>query len=168
MNYTAFFEGKEPDDLGRNLLKILHFGRIRMELTHNYIQRLFPLAEESRFSECDLLTEEDRLAFRGSILAQDGMRGAYQKMLWFWKLDGEQYKNSVYRHWNAYNNHNHWRMSRVLKSLQLLGMEEEYKDFSMRIRWIIDHPQQYRVTGVTVKIWIAELTGKAWRQEKRI
>ncbi|MBR3517875.1 MAG: hypothetical protein IKN07_00400 [Lachnospiraceae bacterium] len=159
MNYTAFFEGKEPDDLGRYLSKILRFGRIRMELTHNYIQRLFPLAEESRFSKCDLITKEYITAFQKSILAQDGMRSAYQKMLWFWKLDGEQYKNSIYRHWNTYNNHNHWRMSRVLKSLQLLGMEEEYKDFSMRIRWIIDHPKQYRVTGDTVKIWMEYIDG---------
>ena len=32
----------------------------------------------------------------------------------------------------------------MLKSLQMLGMEEEYKDFSMRIRWVTNHPQQYR------------------------
>lgn len=159
MNYTAFFEGKEPDDLGRHLSKILCFGRIRMELTHNYIQRLFPLTEESRFSKCDLITEDDIAIFQRNLAAQDGMRKAYQKMLWFWKLDEKQYQNSVYRHWNSYNNHNHYRMSRVLKSLLLLGMEEEYKDFSMRIHWIIDHPQQYRVSDDTARIWMEYING---------
>lgn len=159
MNYTAFFERKEPDDLGRNLDQILKFGRIRMELTHNYIQRLFPLMEDSRFSKCDLITEDNIAAFRKSNDAQEGLRKAYQKMLWFWKLDEKQYQNSIYRHWNSYNNHNYWRMSRVLKSLQLLGMDAEYVDFSMRIRWIIDHPLQYRVTGDTVKIWMEYIDG---------
>ena len=83
-------------------------------------------------------------------------------MLDFWKINGNDYKifGSILpiRFWNVWDNHNHLRMTRVLKSLKLLGMEEEYNDFSMRIKYMISLSRMHKGVHITRK------TSRFWEQ----
>ena len=160
MNYTAFLEGTGKDDNRRRIKDVLRYGNARLECSHDYIQRVFPTAESSRFSDVEPITEEDLAALRQSDKAKENVRLMYQKMLSFWKIDGDRYKewgnNALLRLWNRNNNHNQWRMTRVLKSLALLQMTEEYKDFTMRLSAILDlreNNRDIRITDETAAIW---------------
>ena len=141
MNYTAFFEGREPDDKNRMITDFLRYSMGHLELSHDYIQRIFPLQEQSRFSDAPLITDAEIEAIKTSEVAQGNIRAIYRKMLWFWKIDDASLHkwgfSAPVRLWNKPNNHNCLRMTRVLKSLRLLGMNNEYQDFSKRLHYII-------------------------------
>lgn len=160
MNYTAYLEGKACDDKHRKITDILRYNSIQLELTHDYIQRVFPTKEVSRFSKIDIITDEDLANFKASEVAQQNVRAMYQKMLCFWKINDTLYqewgKNAPLRLWNRCNNHNHWRMTRILKSLKMLGMEQEFNDFSLRLSTILELRKinnSIRITNETIKLW---------------
>lgn len=161
MNYTKFLEGTEKDDKGRTIEDILKLSNFNLESTHDYIQRVFPTDEQSMYSDAPPLTVKDLEAFTQSITAQENMRKMYQRMLVFWKLDGENYKEwgNIFpvRLWNLIGNHNHKRITRVLKSLKLFGMDKEYKDFSMRISYMLnlqkDGNKFIRISDETAEYW---------------
>ena len=159
MNYTTFFEGRETDDRHRMITDFPRYSAWHLELAHDYIQRIFPLQEKSEFSDAPLITDAEIKAISESETAKENIRAVYQKMLWFWKI------NDVYlqkwncpapiRLWNKPNNHNCLRMTRVLKSLKLLGMEQEYQDFSARISYILSLREEglVRISDITARIW---------------
>ena len=161
MDYLRFLEGTEKEDKGRYVTDILKYGSIRLELVHNYVQRMFPTNEQSKFSNIKPITDEDIALLRASDTAKENISKMYQKMLVFWKIDGDRYKKwgsgAPFRLWNNWNNHNHWRMTRVIKCFMLLGMEGEHKDFSMRLSTILEikksNPLSVRITKKTEEIW---------------
>jgi hypothetical protein len=158
MNYAAFFEGREPDDKNRMITDFLKYSTWHLESSHDYIQRIFPLQEESRFSDASLITDAEIKAIKASKVAQENIREVYKKMLWFWKIDDVHLHkwgfSAPIRLWNEPNNHNCLRMTRVLKSLKLLGMENEYQDFSERLSYIISlRGKGVHISRETAQIW---------------
>ena len=159
MDFVAFFEGREPDDQGRMITDFLRYSSGHLELSHDYIQRVFPLQEPSLFSDAPLISDDEIKAVRTSKTAQDNIRRVYQKMLWFWKIDDANLRKWDFpvpvRLWNHPNNHNCLRMTRVLKSLKLLGMEQEYQDFSERLSYLLSLRADglVRISEETARIW---------------
>jgi len=160
LNYLSFFEGQSQDDKGWYIADIFAYSDFLLENKHDYIQRIFPTKEESQYSDAPVITDEEIEDIRKSRLAQVNIRALYVKMLQFWKLDGGQYrewdKRKIKRHWNRPGNHNHLRITRVLKSLKLLGLEEEYKDFSMRLAYILElrkTSDNIHISDETAEIW---------------
>ncbi len=159
MNYTEFLSGRGTDDLGRNIKEILGYHKPTLEFRHDYIQRVFPLREESHYSKVEPITDEDIAAFKQDPQAQSWVRTMYHKMLRFWNIDGFKVTRwtfeAPFRHWNYAGNHNHLRMTRVLKSLRLLGMDREAKDFTKRLRHLIEHrkDEPIHLSDDTVRIW---------------
>ena len=158
MNYVAFFEGREPDDKKRMITEFPRYSTWHLELSHDYIQRIFPLQEKSRFSNAPLITDAEVEEVKASKVAQENIRAVYRKMLWFWKINDESLHkwgfSAPVRLWNKPNNHNCLRMTRVLKSLNLLGMENEYQDFSERLSYIISlRGKGVHINRETVQIW---------------
>lgn len=161
MDYLKFLEGSEKEDRGRYVTDILKYGNLRLELVHNYVQRIFPTNEQSKFSNIRPITDEDITLIRASAIVKDNISRMYQKMLRYWKIDGDRYRKwglgAPFRLWNMWNNHNHWRMTRVLKCFLLLGMEDEHKDFSLRLSAILEIKRakklSVRITKKTAEIW---------------
>lgn len=167
MNYTAFFEDREKDDKGHTITEFLRWSGGHLELAHDYIQRIFPTKEQSSYSKAPVITDEDIAAFRASETAQNNLRAVYDRMLRFWRLDNDRYKEwgdkTPVHIWNSPNNHNCLRITRVLKSLKLLGMTEEYKDFSERLAYILELRQtnpKIRISDETAQIWKENLYTK--------
>lgn len=160
MNYTSFLEGTTRDFRHRRVTDILRYGSLRLEGMHDYMQLLFPTMEQSRYSDVEPITEDDLMLLRRNEKAKEHVRLMYYKMLSFWKLQGDQYlvwdETAPHRLWNALNSHNQMRMTRVLKSLALLQMTDEYRDFSMRLSAVLDereHNSRVRISDETAKIW---------------
>lgn len=137
---TDFYTDEGTDSEGRTLAEIWEFTDEQLDAAHDYIQWLFPLAEESAFNpDAPLVTEEDRELFRANPRLWQSLRVSLAVFLRFMGLGitppGQpavvvRDKRFGDREglWK-YPNHNWLRVTRVLKSLRLLGLEEEAQAF---------------------------------------
>ncbi|MEO9213518.1 MAG: opioid growth factor receptor-related protein [Caulobacteraceae bacterium] len=110
---VAFLEGAGPDGAGRPADEILRFDDEALEYTHDYIQWLFPLAEASRaVPGSPVLTGADVAAIRGSSRARATLDAAAARMSAFYAAGDA---------WLAGPDHNHLRITRIVRSLRLLA-----------------------------------------------
>lgn len=156
---VRFHKGEGPDHRGRTLDAILAWDDGRLEAVHDYIQWLFPLDEPSRFNAAaPLLTPADRAAFRQPALAAS-LRRALERMLAFYGLalqptapprltrsDGWQDRSAEWLH---PGNHNLLRLTRIIRSLALLGQPDLARALYAGLR----KECEGRVTAVTLEYW---------------
>ena len=136
---VVFYRDGAPDDCGRTLAEVLAWDDNRLEAVHDFIQWLFPLPEPSGANPtAPILTPETIRVFRSSIAVQDRLRQSFQRMLRFYGLRQvsgpaglgvERAPNFSERSqiWLRPMNHNHLRLTRILRSTLLLGLEAESK-----------------------------------------
>jgi hypothetical protein len=130
---TEFYCEAGQDGEGRRVEEILAWPDSRLEAVHDYIQWLFPLPEPSGANPwAPVLSAGDIAAIRGSERAQARLRDAFARMLAFYGLmtrEGRIEKGAAFeeraRNWLHPGNHNHLRITRILRSLGLLGREAE-------------------------------------------
>jgi hypothetical protein len=128
-----FYSGTHPDHWGRMLAEILKQDDHWLELTHDYIQWLFPLADVSRASvHAPLLDKATINAFKTDDQLRDHMRASFVRMLRFFGLKVSRVGISKADSWNnrkaewfLENTHNSLRLTRMLKSLHALGFNWE-------------------------------------------
>ncbi len=140
----AFFLGSGTDDRGRKLSQIVQKSDRWLEETHDYIQWLFPLYVRSRFNpDAPLLTDEVRVAFTNPenpnrAVLQQNFGSAIYRMLAFYGYSFSPGSTDVsptgeWRdradNWLTDGNHNFMRMTRVLRSMMLLGRQELARSF---------------------------------------
>jgi hypothetical protein len=129
---TRFFAGGE-DDQGRTFDEIVGWDDARLERVHDYIQWIFPLPERSGANPwAPVLDAEAIAAIRGSIEMQGRLDAAFLRMLAFYgfALEGDRATEgprfaAASRNWLHAGNHNHLRLTRMLRSLRVLGLEHE-------------------------------------------
>jgi len=133
---VQFYLGEVPDSSGRMVHDILNFTLEEQESIHDYIQWLFPLREQSQFNRrAPLLSEDDIKVFRESDVLKKRVLGALRKMLDFYgfELQGKRVTRSAAwderKQWVTPYNHNYLRISRILTSLRLLGLDEYAQSF---------------------------------------
>jgi Opioid growth factor receptor (OGFr) conserved region len=131
---VAFHAGTGTDDKGRTRNQILAFDDRALEEVHDYIQWLFPLPEPSRFNpDAPLLTRDDVLLFRRQPKLRASVAAALKRMLAFYGFvrdeDGDVVPAPDFgdraAHWLQPQNHNHLRLTRILRCLVLLGLPDE-------------------------------------------
>ena len=117
----AFLEGVGPDSYGRLINDIWAFSDNEIEQTHNFIQWLFPLAEPSlSVPGSPTLSDSHITALRRSKVAQSSI---LQSSEWY---RGFLNRNS---HWKTKYDHNHLRITRVIKSIRLIVGDAEANKF---------------------------------------
>ncbi len=140
----AFYSGTGTDHRGRRIAEIWEWPDEELERTHDYIQWLFPLREKSGFNVNAPMLDDSTLArFRERPGLKLNLRRSLERMLAFYGLetresgivapigidstvdDQEPEYNERLRAWVTYGNHNHLRITRILKSLNELGLKEE-------------------------------------------
>lgn len=121
----AFLEGEGRDARGRSIFDVLAFDAAALEQTHDFIQWLFPLAEPSHaVPDAPVLTADEVAAIRESTLAECALAAATDRMSAF-------YRGSS--HWLVASDHNHLRITRIIRSLRLLRSDEEADAFRQTI-----------------------------------
>lgn len=127
----AFQLGVRRDDRGRLLAEILHRDDDWLESTHDFIQWLFPLPEPSGVNpSAPLVTPEVRAAFRSDPLLRGHLYASFERMLRFYGLENAAGTIRPAPNWAARNawfatgGHNDLRISRILRSLTVLGLRE--------------------------------------------
>jgi hypothetical protein len=135
---TRFFDPAiaSPDARNRSLATILSWSDSQLESSHDYIQTVFPLPEESMFSFAPIVTPEVRSAFLARPELRASLRGALDRMLTFYGLQFSSASDKetvtrgpnfaiASRNWVTRFDHNHLRMTRILRSLRVLGLPDE-------------------------------------------
>jgi hypothetical protein len=137
-----FYRGEATDTQGRYLKEIWAWPDDELEMVHDFIQWLFPLPEPSRFNaDAPLLTAEDIAAFRKDDRLRSNLRASFERILPFLGLalavdgavvEGPNVRGRVPDVW-AGPNHNWLRITRILRSLRLLGLEAEARALYERL-----------------------------------
>jgi Opioid growth factor receptor (OGFr) conserved region len=133
-----FYSGAEPDHRGRYLHEIQQWPDDQLEKVHDYIQWLFPLTEQSGFNvAAPVLNRESIQVFRTRPELQEKLRASFLCMMNFYGLVARlDERVAVTRApsfatkapvWLSPGNHNHLRITRILKCLNVLGLESEAK-----------------------------------------
>lgn len=162
---VQFYRREAPDDRGRMLDQILAQDDDWLESTHDYIQWVFPLNERSRFNATAPLLEAELMrAFREDQGLRDRAEGAFERMLVFYGLQllqtetGEPTVERAHNYedrranWLRPSNHNFLRITRILKSLSLMGLDPLAAAFFIRLRKI--HAEESETIGSrTLEFW---------------
>jgi hypothetical protein len=120
-----FLEGEGTDASGRTVFHVLAMNDVTLERTHDFIQWLFPLPEPSRaVPDSPVLTPDEIQAIRTSELAPIALAGATDRMTAFYGATHD---------WLMPNDHNHLRITRIIRSLRLLVGDAEADAFRARI-----------------------------------
>jgi len=139
----GFYLGQMPDQRGRVLCDLHAQTLESLERTHDYIQWLFPLPEPSSANpDAPLLCASDIDAFAESQELRGNLLRSLLVMLQFYGLElvltaaGPEIHRSGTFHlrskvWLTPSNHNFLRLTRILRSLTLLGCKE-YADALLR------------------------------------
>ena len=113
---VAYLSGEGADGAGREVFDVLAFDDPAIEQVHDFIQWMFPLRERSGAQpNAPVLTDEDVEAIRESMAAQAALAAATDRMAIFYYRNG---------HWLTATDHNHLRITRIIKSLRLLRGDE--------------------------------------------
>lgn len=167
----AFYYGSHPDHQGRLLAEILRQDDLWWETTHDFIQWVFPLAEASRVVPgSPLVDRATAQAFGSDEILQAHLRASYGRMLAFLGLrhDGRTVVKAASwparrAEWFTQPTHNSLRITRVLKSLQLLGLTAEAAAFHAALQALCEHEPGAGIGAEARRYWAraVESPGKA-------
>jgi len=164
-----FYEGRGTDHRGRTLSDVQGFSAERLEYEHDFIQWLFPLRTPSPVNpEAPTLTDGDIARFRGDADLGASLRRSFAVMANFYGFeianhDGrivlastEQFDQRA-QNWLRPGNHNFLRITRILKSLTILGQEELASAFLESLTTVFTHHRD-TIGQRTWSFWQAALT----------
>jgi len=154
-----FYRGGQ-DDEGRTLDEILSWPDSELEAVHDFIQWLFPLPERSGANPfAPILDAATISSFQHSKDLQERLRKSFLRMLRFYGLEFHAgvvrpgaYFAERSANWLHPGNHNHLRLTRMLRSLRLLGLTMESTALFKALSKIYEkHPDC--ITSRTYQFW---------------
>ncbi len=132
-HWLDFCRHERPDNKGRMLEDLWMMTFDEIEKTHDFIQWLFPLPEASPINpEAPLLTQQLQIAVMQDKALQEQLLRSFDLMAAFWGFcrdednlitSSPQFTTQNVR-WICEHNHNHLRITRVIKCLSLVGLNE--------------------------------------------
>lgn len=163
----AFYYGSHPDHRGRMLAEILRQDDLWLELTHDYIQWLFPLNEVSRVTpDAPLLDPSIQSAFRTDEVLRRHLRASIARMVRFYGLtfDGASVaKGPTWPdrkgEWFTENTHNSLRITRMLKCMRLLDLQCDAAALQAGIEHLCKSEPDCGITNESRAFWRAAVAG---------
>jgi hypothetical protein len=121
------------------LSQIHAFSDDKLEQLHDWVQWLFPLPEASPFNgSAPVIDAASAAAFRSSPALRGQLKLSFLRVLRFYGFceDGsggvgvdEDIWNRAKGNWWCWMDHNHLRITRIIRSLRILGLEPEAETF---------------------------------------
>lgn len=168
---VAFYRGSGRNHRGRLLSDIHEFDFDELEFHHDYIQWLFPLPEPSGANaSAPLLSKEDIASFKSDESLRKALLQSFEMMLHFYGLDlvdgaanvdvvRDTNVNERSVLWLTRGNHNFLRISRMLRSLTLLGCSRYAAAFLECLEGIYaENPAT--IGNTTIGYWRRAVTAK--------
>ena len=162
-----FYLGSHPDNRGRTLSHILRQDDLWFEVTHDYIQWLFPTRERSGVAPgAPILTPEVVEAFKTDEILQQHLRASLYRMLSFYGLadtDSGIVKAANWEqrklNWFVEDTHNNMRITRILKCLCALGLCKEALSFHRALNELIKNEKDCRIGARAQQFWVEAVQG---------
>lgn len=163
-----FYYGSGTDHKGRTLAEMVTQDDYWFEHTHDFIQWMFPLNELSRASLYAPLVDGNTLkAFHADPLLKSNMRVSLVRFLKFLGLafDGVNLRKtseweSRKHEWFTEHSHNSLRITRILKSMVLLGLKTDAVQLHLGLRTLCQTESECAVTSESRAIWSEAIEGK--------
>lgn len=164
-----FYCGAAPDHRGRFLHQIQQWPDQDLEAVHDFIQWLFPLQEPSPVNPFAPTLDLDTIAaFQAQTELRARLRASFERMLCFYGFElhagpplavalGPRFAVRA-REWVTAGNHNHLRITRILKCLSTLGLGEEARAFFAALSEI------FRTESAKSRPGISSVTFDFWRR----
>lgn len=141
---------------------ILDLTYDQWEETHDIIQWMFPLPEKSQFNDgAPLLSADDVAMFHGNELIRDRLIENFIRWRSFLRETDYWRKNRIGGDKELAPNHNHLRITRVLRCLTLLGLQRLAEDHLDYLRHEIDN-NRAEVLPNTIFFWHHALNLRGW------
>ncbi len=132
---VTFYLGEAQDAHGRYIHEIQGWSHDRLEAVHNYIQWLFPTTRRGVDPTAPLVSQADMRVFRSDERLQKAVLRSLHVMLGFYgfRIDSTAGSITISRaetwkarkpHWVTRGNHNFLRLTRILTTLRLFGMDD--------------------------------------------
>jgi len=142
-----FYRDRAPAGRGQTLAGILSYTDLKMEQTHDWVQWCFPLPQPSQFQpQSPLLTSADIEVFKEDLLVQANVVVALERF-------AEFLRRTTY--WQRPQDHNHLRITRVLRFLVLI---DKAREAQAMLLWLLNnHPQ---LQPETRRHWVRALSAE--------
>lgn len=135
-----FCRGDTPDMDGRYLRDMLEWRDNKLEVTHDYIQWMFPSTERSYANPTSpYVDEKDVAEISSDERIRENLKLSLHRILRFYGLemnatDRVRISRTAFfaerrAKWFWKRNHNFFRITRILKSLRLCGLNDEARAF---------------------------------------
>ncbi len=165
-----YYRGSGTDHAGRHLDDVLAWDDDTLEQVHDYIQWVFPNVDPSRAnSAAPLLTPAETEEFRRDAVLQRRLLAAFDRILRFYGYrrlvspEGGVHVEPLddwpdhAANWLQPYNHNHLRLTRIMKCLEALGRVDDAKALQRALMALADaHPRA--VSAATKRYWKAAVT----------
>ncbi len=140
----AFLTGDGRDPSGLTLDELLDSPDATLEDRHDFIQWLFPIDEPSRaVPGSPILTPDDIAMIRASGRALANLHAAAERMKRFYgRTHG----------WRVGHDHNHLRITRIIRSLRLLAGDAPADGFRAHILALLGSDRD-GVSKTTIQFW---------------
>jgi hypothetical protein len=144
MDFENFLTQQEADTKGRTLQDIWNFTDTEIERTHDFIQIIFPLDEPSGVAPQLGYLESDSTvaAIKANDLAKANIIISSRWFLSFLKMN-EQWKKPY--------DHNHSRITRIIRCLRLLVSDEVADEFRRNMLDCLG--SSHVISKRTLKFW---------------
>ena len=146
MNIEKFLLNKEPDFKNRFLQDIWNYSDEEIEHTHDFIQLLFPLDEESKAVSNRIYLDSNEAIFRlkANKLVKENIVKSSRWFLLFLARNSQ---------WKRKHDHNYLRITRIIKSLRLLVSDGEANKFYKSFIQLIDETHKSKINLTTLLHW---------------
>jgi hypothetical protein len=163
------FYSNGRDDRGRTLAEVLDWSDEALEAVHDYIQWVFPTARPSGVNPgAPLVGAGTSEAFRARPELRARLGAALERMLAFYGLrraggdegaaivlDPDRFPARA-AVWLRPGNHNHLRLTRIMQSLDALGLGADARALQRcLLEEVYDGPGSDRVTRETYEFWLS-------------
>lgn len=162
-NLVAFYRGTEPNIDNVTLNQILSWDDGNLELVHTYIQWLFPLTESSSYNPTAPVFDQATIqTFRNDAQLKGQVLRSFRRMLTFYGLQMNDATRIITRApnfnaraavWMTQYNHNFLRITRIIRSLCLLGLREYAGSFLAIMTDIASNEGSRTVSRPTLQRW---------------
>ncbi len=167
---VAFYSGRGTDDRGRHIDEVWTMSFEELEDVHDYIQWLFPLRERSAFQpqvpvlDDAAVTKFNTPALTARVLHSAEVMAAFYGLEIQSRTDGYSVQPSAHfesrqRTWLTRGNHNFLRLTRILKSLSILGHPALAEAWLVALT-LIHEDHQSVIGNVTLQYWREALDGR--------
>lgn len=160
----GFYEGRKKNQVGMSIDDVRGMNNEELETDHHYIQWIFPDTEKSMaVLTSPVLSQLDIDTFLENAELQITMLEMFAKMLTFYgfrlEIGGREMRKGYNfeeraKEWITPRNHNFLRLTRIMRSMSLLGQKELAKTLHNGLCEIYEDEKYKKTIGpITKEYW---------------